>query len=254
MDKIKTFSKTKTFTDENGGRHILLIYGELREVETLRGVVVTPVEYTRGSHIVVNPVGDEDAVYVKTDPTWGTRKEFNFGWSVCSAGDKYDEATGIKIAKTRFAKSPLSTQTGTMLTDDMINAILENEIEFIYKNKLNDAFKRPVSEPTPKKKSVGSVEKVEETPLLVKVTWKNSNLVTYGKLNKRENGYSVFDWKITFYRRGYSYASPWCADNDDIKEVTPATREEIEEFTEKMNSIYGKNKWNFDRGAFNPFL
>lgn len=250
MDRVKTFKKTRTFENEDGSRHILLLYAELREVETLRGVEIRPVEYKRGSKEVTEVLGD--VVNVKLDDTFGTRKEFNYGWAVCSATDKYDEEKGIEIAKKRFAKSPLTTQTGTFLTDDMINAILDNEINYIYENKLRDTFTHPVVEPTPKREKPVVAERCvnkEHTPQvaekfkngdIVVIAWKDTDALTYAAYDKIVGKRINFHWKITISGNKQNFQSPWAIENvQRVKNVRKATEEETESLTEKLQEEFG---------------
>ena len=53
------------------------------------------------------------------------------GWAICSPQDTYDEKAGIELCKKRFRKSPLTAKTGLFLTNDMVNAILDNEVNYI---------------------------------------------------------------------------------------------------------------------------
>ena len=127
----KSYLKTGTTYVGNGRIATILVYGELWETETVDGIFVQRVGLSRDGKRIIEcgsgSVGVLGAPYAKT-------KYFNMGWAICSPDDEYNEETGIKIAKSRFLKSPLSTQSGTFLTNDMIDAILENEIRFIQNN------------------------------------------------------------------------------------------------------------------------
>lgn len=265
MDRVKTFKKTRTFENEDGSRHILLLYAELREVETLRGVEIRPVEYKRGSKEVTEVLGD--VVNVKLDDTFGTRKEFNYGWAVCSATDKYDEEKGIEIAKKRFAKSPLTTQTGTFLTDDMINAILDNEINYIYENKLRDTFTRPVVEPTPKKEKTvvtGRRTNKERMPQVaekfkngdvVVIEWQDTDALTYAAYDKINGKRINFYWKITISGSKQTFRAPWTIENvGKVKAVRKATEEEVESLTEKLQEDFGSVWSEKERKLHNIYL
>lgn len=127
----KTYLKTGHAYVGNGRNATILVYGELWETETVDGIFVQRVGLSRDGKRIIecgsSSVGVLGAPYAKT-------KYFNMGWAICSPDDEYNEEIGIKIAKSRFLKSPLSTQSGTFLTNDMIDAILENEIRFIQNN------------------------------------------------------------------------------------------------------------------------
>lgn len=127
----KTYLKTGHAYVGNGRNATILVYGELWETETVDGIFVQRVGLSRDGKRIIEcgsgSVGVLGAPYAKT-------KYFNMGWAICSPDDEYNEETGIKIAKSRFLKSPLSTQSGTFLTNDMIDAILDNEIRFIQNN------------------------------------------------------------------------------------------------------------------------
>ena len=127
----KTYLKTGHAYVGNGRNATILVYGELWETETVDGIFVQRVGLSRDGKRIIErgngSVGVLGSPYSKT-------KYFNMGWAICSPDDEYNEEIGIKIAKSRFLKSPLSTQSGTFLTNDMIDAILENEIRFIQNN------------------------------------------------------------------------------------------------------------------------
>ena len=127
----KTYLKTGTTYVGNGRIVTILVYGELWETETVDGIYVQRVGLSRDGKRIIESgngsVGVLGSPYSKT-------KYFNMGWAICSPDDEYNEEIGIKIAKSRFLKSPLSTQSGTFLTNDMIDAILDNEIRFIQNN------------------------------------------------------------------------------------------------------------------------
>ena len=127
----KTYLKTGHAYVGNGRNATILVYGELWETETVDGIFVQRVGLSRDGKRIIecgsSSVGVLGAPYAKT-------KYFNMGWAICSPDDEYNEEIGIKIAKSRFLKSPLSTQSGTFLTNDMIDAILDNEIRFIQNN------------------------------------------------------------------------------------------------------------------------
>ena len=56
------------------------------------------------------------------------------GFAICNSSDTFNINTGIKVAKKRFAKSPMTTQNGNFLTEDMLKAIVDNELNYILNN------------------------------------------------------------------------------------------------------------------------
>ena len=127
----KSYLKTGSAYAGNGRIVTILVYGELWETETVDGIYVQRIGLSRDGKRIIErgsgSVGVLGAPYSKT-------KYFNMGWAICSPDDEYNEEIGIEIAKSRFLKSPLSTQSGTFLTNDMIDAILDNEIRFMQNN------------------------------------------------------------------------------------------------------------------------
>ena len=127
----KSYLKTGSAYVGNGRIVTILVYGELWETETVDGIYVQRIGLSRDGKRIMErgsgSIGVLGTPYSKT-------KYFNMGWAICSPDDEYNEEIGIEIAKSRFLKSPLSTQSGTFLTNDMIDAILDNEIRFMQNN------------------------------------------------------------------------------------------------------------------------
>lgn len=134
---VVTFEKPLT---ENGKDVFatILIYGELWEDGVVDGIRLQHVGLSRDGSAVLEvkseTVGALSAPYART-------KIFNMGWAICSPDDKFDESTGIEIAKRRFAKYPITTRSGNFLTDDMIHSIMENEYRFISSH-FNNFYKK----------------------------------------------------------------------------------------------------------------
>ena len=131
-NKTNTYEKIATFTDDNGNEHIIFIYGELTENPSIKGVELREVEYKRngfGGKDVLKTLGEP--VFINTTETYGPRRTFNFGWAICSPLDKFDREIAIKKAKERFSKSGITTQDRRYLNEDMINASINNEIDYL---------------------------------------------------------------------------------------------------------------------------
>ena len=131
---MKKKKKTYCLTNKvsvNGGIATVLLYGELWEDGVIDGIRIQRVGLSRDGRKILEE-GPE--IYSTLSPEYSRTKYFNMGWSICAPGDKFDKEEGIKLARRRFHQHPLTTKSGTFLTDDMINAIMENEINFIITN------------------------------------------------------------------------------------------------------------------------
>ena len=106
---------------------IVFVYGEMTELPYQFGiaqVLMTP----KGR--IIRGVGKKPIMSV-SDDTRGRIREFNMGWCICQKEDAFDFNKAVSIAKRRFSKSPLRTQTGLWLNGDMCRAIIENEAKYI---------------------------------------------------------------------------------------------------------------------------
>lgn len=128
----KSYVGTKKKTIVVEGKPVeatILVYGELYEDGIIPGVRVQTVGLSRDGQRVLEEgdevIGISGDIYART-------KFFNMGWSICSPQDKFDVNVGISLAKKRFAKYPMYTQSGHFLTDDMIDSIINNELNFIH--------------------------------------------------------------------------------------------------------------------------
>lgn len=129
MDKkVKTYYHYSEVVSSDGNSHTVLVYGEVSESSLISGFA--PVTFTRKARIV-RSVGEPIIVNSEfRSPV----KSFNMGFAICNASDTFDVNTGIKVAKKRFAKSPMTTQNGNFLTEDMLKAIVDNELNYILNN------------------------------------------------------------------------------------------------------------------------
>jgi len=97
----KCYSVYKEFVDAKGEKHTVLVYGELR-LEHLN---------VRGRKVQL--------------------KCLNFGHAICSHNDEFNEEVGVKLAKKRFYCDPMCTFNHNFLNEDMVQAILNNEVDYI---------------------------------------------------------------------------------------------------------------------------
>ena len=118
----------------NGKIYTVMVYGELTEVKEMTGFYAVPVKFNgkTGKPICIDY--DKRIITPSYNEYYGKTKFFNMGWSICADCDTFNEETGIKICKRRFNRSPISTQNGRFLTNDMCQAIIDNEIEYIIKH------------------------------------------------------------------------------------------------------------------------
>lgn len=130
MSAVKTYQLQRQITVE-GQKHIIFVYGEMKREKHVNAFKVEQIE--------ASPKGLSTRNVVKTQVFTDNKKQlpyktFDMGWAICCEEDNFDMLVGIKMAKKRFSGKPLKTQNGCFLTDDMIYAILTNELNFIEKN------------------------------------------------------------------------------------------------------------------------
>lgn len=107
MAKIKKYCVHKEFFDSLGIKHTVLVYGEV---------------YKDKIKVDVLPFISQTKI----------AKTLNMGWAICSEEDEFDEEVGINIAKRRFYQfGGLNTLNRNLLCDDMVLAILQNEVNYI---------------------------------------------------------------------------------------------------------------------------
>jgi hypothetical protein len=107
-EKIKKYVTHREFFDENGHKHTVLVYAELSVIRL--NVEILPYVYQKKM-----------------------LKSLNMGWAICSEEDTFDVEIGIKLAKKRFYRhmGDLQTTNRNFLTDDMVEAIIQNEVNYI---------------------------------------------------------------------------------------------------------------------------
>lgn len=129
--KTRTFLKTKMMPCSDGVTRMITIYGELDEHDNVPGVMVFPCTVKGKSKPIEVADLSKDGRFVPFNKdSYGRTKEFYMGFAVCSPEDDFNQDTAIKICKRRF-KKPIVTQNGRMLTPDMIDAIMTNEVKYI---------------------------------------------------------------------------------------------------------------------------
>ena len=130
MSNKRRYYVTREVYDETfHEKHTILVYGELSQQNTGRGFIIAPITFNKKNgeivdiyehNVVMNPMNDNRPLRV-----------FNFGWAICDAKDEFDLKEGIRVAKRRFSNSPMITTDSRFFSNDMINAILENELNFV---------------------------------------------------------------------------------------------------------------------------
>ena len=130
--KTKTYFRKRSVTFY-GKQYLVQVYGELFEDGSVNGLCVLPVHLTRDGKQILGTDIRNSSLFTLGRP-YARTKSFNMGWAILTPEDTFDEKVGIELCKKRFSVSPIYTQSGNFLTDDMINAIMENELNFIAKN------------------------------------------------------------------------------------------------------------------------
>lgn len=129
--KTRTFLKTKMVKCSDDITRIITIYGELDEHDFVDGVMVYPCSVKGKSKPIEPAYHSVNGKFIPLyENSYGRTKEFSLGFAICSPEDDFDQDTAVKICKRRF-KKPIITQNGRMLTPDMIEAIMVNEIKYI---------------------------------------------------------------------------------------------------------------------------
>jgi hypothetical protein len=123
MKKTREFYSYGEVESPDGVKRMILVYGELTEHDQVASIAIVTRNGKSGEVINIEHVDDV------TPPT--RTKELRMGWSITQLEhDPFDLTTGIRFAKKRFGE-PMTTTNGCMLTEDMVYAILDNEVNFI---------------------------------------------------------------------------------------------------------------------------
>ena len=124
----KLYSMHGTAQDANGNPHVVTIVGQFETTKT-------PVVKYEDVIVDVSPTKNVEGklVYETKQPI----RKLTYAYSICHPDDKFDEQTGINIAKRRIKSSPmgeLTTKYVTSLCKDQIELILFGELKFILDN------------------------------------------------------------------------------------------------------------------------
>jgi len=265
MYKVKTFKKTEVFVDKNGEKHIILVYGELTKTNHLNGVMVSKVKYVAGDRRIID--FENEPMIINSTDSYSSLKEFNFGWAICDPRDKFDEAKGIEFCKKRFGRTPLSTQEGKFLTDDMIEAILANEIEFLKNEKLipsisKSSYNKVEVDENISKATKGGLRNVANSVTeeahnsnerrgtfkdgdILRLIWKN-NQVSYAAYHSVDGVKKTvtFYWLVSSSEHGVHFVCPLTESVNEFLSVEKAKRSEILEIESLIKERFNK-RWNW---------
>jgi hypothetical protein len=118
-------------TAENGS--IVTVLGMRTQTSVKESIVIHRVSTTPGGKVLEE--SDEMIIPMTFDNQNGIRKEFYMGYSICHKDDvdKYDVDVATKLAEKRFSR-PLVSYNFTYLNNDMCEALIANEVDYIVKN------------------------------------------------------------------------------------------------------------------------
>ena len=127
--KTKFTSFYAVAVDKEGGRHYVTVVGKLTQG-------YFPKKFEQDVPVEVKP-----GVTVKGKLTFTKRtlhRKLTVGVSICHPTDKFDEASGIELAKARIEKGrdagSVETNSVTMLTEDLVEAELLGKLSYICAN------------------------------------------------------------------------------------------------------------------------
>ena len=128
--KTKFFHLVGEAKDQYGDRHIVTVVGKYKQ------------EYIQKEHTQKVPVYTDDNGNITIgDLSWKKKtlkRTLIVGYSICHPNDKFDEDKGIAYAKKRINNDEglgtLTTSNATMLTKDLIEAILLCKLNYITHN------------------------------------------------------------------------------------------------------------------------
>ncbi len=130
-DKVKKYSVVRSVKHE-GHVYTVLVYAECVQTSKTRALLVQPVFTTRDGQKIVSEAGRGQLL--STQRPYQRTRTLNIGWAICSDEDKFDMDAGVELCKKRFSRDPITTGCGRFLTDDMVNAIIMNELDYIANN------------------------------------------------------------------------------------------------------------------------
>lgn len=278
--RTKVYKKFDIHKDLDGNLHKVLIYGELTETKRTPGVAMVPVSCDRNG----NPVKLTGKPMIMKSPDRGRVKTFNFGWAVCHPNDEFDEKTAINLAKRRFSRCGITTQDGRLLSDDMIDAILENELRYIINEKVVKKIveeKRNEGKKAAQRQEVSEMaERVETTQdelnkrtknvsakimlksglqdgVIYRVTWTDSKAVTYICAKSGLECYWGYTTNEGLGGKQEYFKSPFKINGDTVGDITKATASEVKKVENSIESRF-KRKWDWKEKKIvntgNPFF
>ena len=130
-DKVKKYSVVRS-VKHDGHVYTVLIYAECVQTSKTKALLVQPVYTTRDGQKIVSEAGRGQLL--STQRPYQRTRSLNIGWAICSDEDKFDMDAGVELCKKRFSRDPITTGCGRFLTDDMVNAIIMNELDYIANN------------------------------------------------------------------------------------------------------------------------
>lgn len=257
MSKLKKFVKTKDYIDENGKKHILMAYAELTKEPHLNGILVSDVSYRKGDGLVTDC--KNTALISFNEASHSPIKTLNFGCAVCAPDDEFDPDKGTELCKARFSKTGLTTQDCRFFTDDMVNAILDNELHYLLENKVKPAIvKHPEASKQEVKAEEPQTEKEEELKSeapakkdgqILKITWKGEILKgfvsyaafkSYDETTKNAEFYWVLDTKENNNETFYKNTVPFTTNVSSFKTVEFATHDEVRAAEALLKERFGR--------------
>lgn len=129
--KVRRYHATREVYDSTlKQKHTILVYGELAQSNEEKGFILAPITFKKRDKNNITSLDDKYVVLNRQNDLRPTRT-FNFGWAICSSDDEFDMQKGVHLAKKRFSDSPMTTTDVRFFSDDMIAAILKNELNFI---------------------------------------------------------------------------------------------------------------------------
>ena len=129
--RVRRYHATREVYDSTlNQKHTILVYGELVQSNEEKGFILAPITYKKRDKNNIVSLDDKYVVLSRKNDLRPTR-EFNFGWAICDSNDEFDLQKGVHLAKKRFSDSPMTTTDVRFFSDDMIAAILKNELNFI---------------------------------------------------------------------------------------------------------------------------
>lgn len=244
--KLRRYHATREVLDSKNQKHTILVYGELLQTNDDKGFILAPITYKKKDKNNIVSLDDKYVVLSRHNDLRPNR-EFNFGWAICDPNDKFDMATGVKLAKKRFSDSPMTTTDVRFFSDDMIAAILKNELNFIQEHLEEKYLPKAKEEEDKKGEKVCEID-TEEFPSIklesdTTDAYKNfkhgdfikfsyNGYTKYGIIRSVNDGVVNLYWEFTcFNRNRYTFETNTAYEVDNIS---------IDEYSKSDNLRYCK--------------